>query len=391
MQPITIRPSVSVVIVKPTKSCNAGCTYCSAPPEVNGSGKWTLDLWKQYFDKIQPGLMERGVVIWHGGEPMLMGPDFFRAAHEYAWSKMPNLRFSMQTNLLLYSKQRWKELFEVDMRGSVSTSFDPDQRHREYKGSTELYTRLFMSRLEMAVDDGFRPVVIGTYTEDTIHTAFEMYDWSLARGDRGVSLRFNYRYPAGRVAEEGETLTPETYGKTLIALYDRWIVDMPSFGIVPLDQMFMKTIGMESSRCPWMNDCAGRFLEIEPNGDVYNCSEFADLDDPEFRFGNLDEHDLAHLMSSPAAVMLRRRRYDLPADCKVCPHFRECEGGCMRDSVLYGRGLGGKFYYCRSWKMVFNRIKESIASGEADLLIRKKGFDPDEVRRRLGHKLFEAA
>jgi len=385
------RPSISVVIVKPTKACNAGCTYCAAPPEVNGAGKWTVDLWKQYFDKVQPGLMAGATIIWHGGEPMLMGPEFYKEAHAYAWERMPHLRFSMQTNLLLYNSKRWKELFEVDMGGGISTSFDPDQRHREYKGSTELYTRLFMSRLEMAVDDGFRPVVIGTYTEETIHTAFEMYEWSLARKERGVPLRFNYRYPAGRAADEGAVLSPESYGRTLVALYDRWIREMPPFGIVPLDQMFMKTIGMESSRCPWMKDCGGRFLEIEPNGDVYNCSDFADMGDKQYSFGNLDEHDLAHLMSSPAAVAMRRRRYDLPQDCLTCPHFTECEGGCQRDSVLFGRGLGGKFYYCQSWKMVFNRIKESIATGEADELIRRKGFVPEDVRRRVGARSLELA
>lgn len=384
--------SISVVIVKPTKYCNAGCTYCSAPPSADGfADRWDIDRWKRYFDTIQPGLMPGATIIWHGGEPMLMGPEFYRQAHEYAWSKMPNLRFSMQTNLLLYNTKRWKALVEDDLRGGISTSFDPDQKHREYKGSTELYTRLFMDRLNTALDDGFRPVIIGTYTEETIDQAFKMYDWSLSMGDRAPSLRFNYRYPAGRAADEGAVLDPLSYGNTLVALYNKWIVDMPDFGIVPLDQMFMKTIGMEQSRCPWMKDCGGRFLEIEPNGDVYNCSDFADMGDTSYSFGNLDHHDLAHLMASPAAAAMRRRRYDVPTDCLSCPHFAECEGGCMRDSALFGRGLGGKFYYCESWKMVFNRIKQSIATGEADALIRRKGFVPNDVRRGLGFVELEAA
>jgi hypothetical protein len=56
----------------------------------------------------------------------------------------------------------------------------------------------------------------------------------------------------------------------------------------------------------------------------------------------------------------------------------------MRDSVLYGKGLGGKFHYCASWMMVFDRIKRSVASGEADAAIEKYGQDPVSVRRRLG-------
>jgi radical SAM additional 4Fe4S-binding domain len=378
--------SISVVIIKPTKHCNAECTYCAAPPEVNAgpNDKWSVDRFKRYFDAIQEGLTPGATLIWHGGEPMLMPPEFYRAAHEYAWSIRPHIRFAMQTNLLLYSSKRWRDLFREDLKGNISTSFDPDERHREYKGNTELYTRLFMDRLNTAIDDGFNPVVIGTYTEETMQSAFDMYEWAVAMGKRAPSLRMNYRYPAGRASEEGAAIDPATYGEALLRLYDRWIVELPPFGIVPLEQMFKKTIGLESSRCPWMKDCGGRFLEIEPNGDVYNCSDFADMGDTSYSFGNLDVHDLAHLMSSPAAVAMRRRRYDVPADCLACPHFQQCEGGCTRDSVLFGRGLGGKFYYCQSWKMVFNRIKESIATGEADGLIRRFGRNPDAVRSMCG-------
>lgn len=386
------RMPISTVIIKPTKHCNAGCTYCSAPPEVNGSAHgWTVDTFKRYFDKIAGGLMPAASMIWHGGEPMLMGPDFYWEAHAYAKSILPQIRFSMQTNLLLYNSKKWQDVFRDVMGSRISTSFDPDQRHREYKGSTELYTRIFMSRLQMALDDGFRPMVIGTYSEDTIETAFSMYDWAVGMGDQAPDLRFNYRYPAGRDATAGVTLTPETYSKALLRLYDRWIVEMPAFRITPLDQMFKKTIGLEAARCPWLKNCGGHFLEIEPNGDVYNCSDFADLGDSTYRFGNMDEHDLAHLMSSPAAIAMRRRRYDLPEDCKTCPHFEQCEGGCMRDSALFGRGLGGKFFYCYSWKSVFRRIKESIATGEADNLIRSYRLDPQTVRRNLGYVELEVA
>lgn len=382
--------AISTVIIKPTKACNADCSYCSAPPEVNGDGKWDIDRFKRVFDRIQPGLAPWATVIWHGGEPMLMGPDFYVKAWEYAQSAMPGVKFAMQTNLLLYTP-RWKHVFHEIMGGQVSTSFDPDERHRQYKGRTDLYTRLFMNRLGMATDDGIHPLVIGTYSEETIDKAFDMYDFCMSWGERAPALRFNYRYPAGRDVESGATLTPETYGRTLLALYDRWIKDVPAFQITPLDQMLKKAVGRESGRCPWSKSCGGQFLEIEPNGDVYNCSEFADLGDEAFSYGNIDAHDLATLMRSPAAAAMRRRQYDLPADCLSCRHFDECEGGCARDSVLFGRGLGGKFFYCQSWKMVFDRIKQTIRNGEADGVMAKYDMDLDAARNRLGGRLVEVA
>lgn len=375
---------IGTVIIKPTKHCNADCTYCAAPPEVNGAPKWSIDDFKGYFDKLHPYLDPKAVLLWHGGEPMLMGPKFYWDAWEYVQSIKPGIRFSMQSNILGYDSKRWRDLIGGPFQGSISTSFDPDEQFREYKGSTALYSKIFWSRLDAMLKDGFKPKVIGTYTEETSELAMVMYEKSLSYGDLCFDLRMNYRYPAGRDEGMGEMLSPETYGRVLLKIYERWIRETPDFVVTPLDEMMKLTIGLEAMRCPWTGSCGGKFLGVEPNGDTYNCSEFADLDDEEYRFGNINEHSVPQMLATRAAKAARRRRIDLPADCKTCDHFAECGGGCMRDSVLYGKGLGGKFHYCQSWKMVFGRIKESIRSGEADAAIRKYGLDPETTRRRMG-------
>jgi len=374
--------TISTIILKPTKFCNASCSYCAAPPEVNGAAKWTIDQFRHAFDKLAPHLTGRAVIIWHGGEPLLMGPEFYRAAWEHARAAMPHIQFSVQSNILGYDSRRWRDVFSEVFQGSVSTSFDPDERHRVYKGSAELYSRLFFERLERILDDGFVPKVIGTYTDETAHLGMAMYERSLSCGDRAFNLRFNYRYPAGRDGGRGELISPEAYGGMIVGLYDRWIRDVPRFTVTPLDEMLKKVIGTEAMRCPWTSACGGRFLGIEPNGDVYNCSEFADTGDERWSFGNIFADTVPGLMRSRAAAAVRRRRVGLPAECLDCRHFQECEGGCMRDAVLFGKGLGGKFHYCLSWKAAFDRIKESVRTGEADAVIRMYGADPDAVRAR---------
>ena len=81
------------------------------------------------------------------------------------------------------------------------------------------------------------------------------------------------------------------------------------------------------------------------------------------------------------------RKYKVPDSCKSCVHFEECEGGCMRDSALYGRGIYGKFHYCESWQEVFSRVKESIITGEADGALRKYGHNPETIRSRVLERL----
>lgn len=381
---------ISTVIAKPTKLCNADCLYCSTPPD--GKGKWSLDDFKRYFDDLAPKMSGQAVWLWHGGEPMLMGPDFYHRAYEHARQALPQIRFSMQSNILGYSTGRWKELLETVFKRSISSSYDPDEINRTMKGSATRFHKIFFQKLDLMLADGFRPSVIGTYTEESAALGVELYERSKAQGNAAFSLRFNYRYPVGRAYGEGEAISPQTYGQMLLDVYNRWIVDNPPFMITPLDEMLGKVIGTEGSRCPWTNSCGGRFLSIDPDGSVYNCAEFGSLGaslveeglvDP-YKYGNLNGQTVEELLASPAASDMRRRRVDVPQTCRTCRHFNECEGGCARDSALYGRGMGGKFYYCESWIMVFDRIKESVLSGEADVVIREKfKRDPDVVRAAI--------
>jgi radical SAM protein with 4Fe4S-binding SPASM domain len=374
--------SISTIIAKPTKNCNADCLYCAAPPD--GEHRWSMDDFKFWFEKVSPYLTDQAHIIWHGGEPMLMGPEFFYKAHDFAKSVHPNVKFGMQSNILLYSASLWKDILENLMEGRISTSFDPDEMYRTLKGSTEAYTRRFYEKLELLAEDGFRPLVIGTYSQLTWTFGMKMYEKSLSYGDRAFDLRFNYRYPAGRDMGKGEMLSPETYGVMLIELYDRWINDVPEFQITPLNQMLKKVIGIESASCPWTKSCGGHILGIEPSMDTYNCSEFADLDGGEYRFGNMRTDSMEAMLGSQASLAIRRRRVNLPMDCTTCRHFQLCEGGCTRDAVLYEHGMGGKFHYCRSWMMVFDRIRESVKDGDADAVIIKYGEEPDQTRRFWG-------
>ena len=391
--------TIYVVVAKPTRFCNADCSYCSSPPLTeesikNGEPFWTIEQFKKYFDKVYPMMVEGSYWIWHGGEPMLMGTEFYMQVHEYATEQMnkynKKIYFSMQSNLLAYN-DKWKEVFTTVFAGSLSSSVDPDEYNRTVKGNPETYAKMFKRSINKILDDGFRPMVIGVYSEDTAELMHKMYDWSLSLGDKAFPLRFNYCHPSGRFEGGGEAIKPETYANKLIEVYNRWIVDVPEFTITPLDQMLKKALDLDGEgHCPWTKKCGGRFIEIEPNGDVYNCSDFADIGQ-QYCFGSLDDETktLQDLLMTTPALKIKRRSVQLPMSCQNCEHFNDCEGGCMRDSVLYNHGLYGKFHYCHSWKMVFTRIKESILTGEADGVLRRYGLTPEDIQKRIKNKLVD--
>lgn len=381
---------IYVVIAKPTRVCNADCTYCSSPPlEEMGESwepEWNLEKFKFYFDKVYPYMGDQSYWIWHGGEPMLMKPDFYLKAYDYVEEKVKKegrrVYFSMQSNLLGYN-DKWKHVFNKVFKGALSTSFDPDEKQRTIKGNPEVYSKVFKRSFEKILNDGFRPAVIGVYDEEKAPLMHTMYDWSLSMGDKAFPLRFNYCHPTGRLKEDGEAIKPETYGKALISIYDRWIKDVPAFEVTPLNQMLLKLLGQDGEgHCPWTKSCGGKFLGIEPAGDVYNCTDFADMGG-DFCFGNLNTNSMEEILNSQPSIAITRRSFQVPISCQECEHFDACEGGCARDAALYEHGLYGKFHYCKSWKMVFARIKESIITGEADKILEKYGFEPEKIKKQV--------
>lgn len=79
---------------------------------------------------------------------MLLGPDFYRECAEYAWKAKSELRFSMQSNMLLYTRDKWYDVFKNVFNGSLSSSLHPDWKHRTIKGNAEAYKKIFYDKLD---------------------------------------------------------------------------------------------------------------------------------------------------------------------------------------------------------------------------------------------------
>ncbi|ELP5898538.1 hypothetical protein QTV49_000412 [Vibrio vulnificus] len=109
---------ISVVLTKPTKACNADCSYCFAMPY--DKDRWTIDRFKSYFDKVEPYFQEPVQWIWHGGEPMLMGVDFYRETESYARQSGLNIKFSIQSNLTMYTEDKWLSYIKEDINRQYS-------------------------------------------------------------------------------------------------------------------------------------------------------------------------------------------------------------------------------------------------------------------------------
>ncbi|KDM89949.1 radical SAM protein [Photobacterium galatheae] len=366
---------ISVILAKPTKACNADCSYCFAKPYDRD--RWTIDRFKAYFDKIEPYLQEPVQWIWHGGEPMLMGVAFYREAERYARKSGLKINFSMQSNLTLFQEDKWLSYIKNDINQRISTSYDIDEVSRTISGNSEKYNDRFFGALDTLMDNRITPFVIGVFDDSNIDQASDMYALSKKYEEKyGVGLDFRINPKVDRFGEGFSgafQLDPVRYGQKLVELLDDWLDDKDAnFTITPIDSFirFYFNHG-QNTTCPWTNKCAGTFLNIEPNGDVYNCDDMVHYTGFDFKYGNLDNDSMEAILSSDPLKELTTRMHQIDPYCAECEFYYACRGGCGALSQLNKKVGDGRYPYCATNKIIFGHIKSLSESGRTEDLLRK--------------------
>jgi uncharacterized protein len=93
------------LILEPVKRCNLSCRYCYS--DGAGSGVMSRQTLQTALEKTARYAQRQGFreihILWHGGEPLLAGLGFFRAAMKILDGLASDLKFhhDLQTNGLL--------------------------------------------------------------------------------------------------------------------------------------------------------------------------------------------------------------------------------------------------------------------------------------------------
>ncbi len=183
------------------------------------------------------------------------------------------------------------------------------------------------------------------------------------------------RLPEGGFSPE--SVTPEGYGDFLCQIFDLWIYS----GLGQMDiQLFAETArilaGGQASLC-WMAPECGRAVVVEEDGRVYSCDHFVD---PEHRLGRLDKEDLSSLLDSPAQLNFgRSKREALTAQCKNCPWYHFCGGGCPKDRFA-PEGGAGHYYLCGGLQSLF---AHAVPVLEQIMEMSRRGMGPEAIMKEI--------
>lgn len=399
------------LLAKPTGAvCNLDCEYCfflSKEMLYPGSRfRLTDDVLEAYLQQLidaHAGMAEV-TIAWQGGEPTLMGLDFFRRAVDIAARRVaPGQRavHTIQTNGTLLD-EAWAAFF-AEHEFLVGISIDgPREIHDTYrvtKGRRGSFDKVMRGLGHL------RAAGVEWNALTTIHAANagrgrEVYRFLRDECDaRFVQLipiiervaetaqdgtvpwsswRDRPLYVQEGEAVTGRSVTGEQYGRFLIEIFEEWVRrDVGHVFVQMFDVALANWVGAPPSLCVHTQTC-GAALALEHTGDVYACDHYVE---PSHLLGNIGEQTLAEMVTSPQQRQFGRDKHDtLPEYCRSCDVRFACHGGCPKDRfVSTPSGEPGLNYLCPGYKAFFAHIDEPMRA-MADAL--RGGRAPAEIMER---------
>ena len=401
-------PVAFMTMLKPAGSaCNLDCTYCYYLDKAAQYGgreavmsDELLELYiRQYIEANEVPTVQ---FCWHGGEPLLLGLDFYRRALElqrkYADGK--RIENTLQTNGTLVD-ERWCELFAGGnflVGLSLDGPADVHDAFRLTKGGRPTFDRV-MRTVELfrshqvefntlsvvnRLSEG-RGAEIYRFFRDTVGSRYMQF---LPAVEHVVDLPGARRplivSPDREGARPAEwSVTAEGYGEFLCDLFDQWVVgDVGQVFVQLFDATLAQWCGVEPGVCS-MGETCGDALVVEHNGDVYSCDHFVY---PEHRLGNIRETPLVEIYRSEArrAFGLAKRNA-LPAECLSCRYYFACRGECPKHRFETGADGCRKNSLCAGLMRYF-RHAEPYMDCMRDLLSRQQSpaWVVPFARKRMG-------
>jgi uncharacterized protein len=355
-------------MAKPTGSrCNLRCDYCffleKAELYPGGDSRMTDEVMEAF---VRQTIAAQGVpfvtLAWQGGEPTLMGLDFFRRALEVEREALPagwQVERTIQTNGTLLDDD-WAA-FLARNKVLVGLSIDgPRELHDAYRhdGAGGSVFDKVEAAARLLRKHGAEFNVLCTINAANAGRPLEVYRYF--RDELGA--RYLQFIPIVEVAGPpahgiAGTVTDRSvgsleYGTFLSAIFDEWVrKDVGEMFVQSFDGVLAAYLRGYSSLCVLRPTC-GEGVALEFNGDVYSCDHFVD---PPYLLGNIMDTPIGDLVGSDRQQAFGRAKQEtLPRYCRECEFVFACNGECPKNRILLTPdGEPGLNWLCEGLKYFF--------------------------------------
>lgn len=352
-----------VPVIKPVGgSCNLHCAYCYFRQKEGGKTNTTVmgDGTLRSLIDATCGNQKTVEFIWHGGEPLLAGIDFYHQVleHESSWfSGEKRIYNSIQTNGTLVD-ERWVDFFSSNNFAAGVSLDGPAQFHdrvRGYRDGKGSFKKT-MEAIHLLKEGGVLSDIICCISSVNCDFPDSIFDFFIAQGIK----RLKFLQVQGRDQRDRLlpcSITGEQYANFLIGIFKKWLkLDDPEVEIREIKSIVNLMLGGNFRECMFAGECY-KYFTVYPDGSIYGCDSLPKVES--MRFGHISE-GLKQLEISPNFIKFRQRMKELKKKCASCEWFHICRGGCLQDWWPDIFNPKTRNLFCEGLKKIFTTLQKAL-------------------------------
>jgi len=338
----------------PTLGCPSKCSYCWSSEE--GSPIMSIETVRQVVAWLKNFREDRVTFTFHGGEPLLAGPEFYRQALPLLSQELHHLNpeFAMQTNLWRMTPEIAQILAEYHV--PLGSSIDGPREINDLQRGNGYFEKT-MKGYEVAKAQGLNVRFICTFTNQSVKSREEIFNFFLKNG---FTLKLHPALPSLRSENPRQwALEPEEYGELLVYLLDKSLEHLHDMDIMNINDLCRCVFTRQGNVCTFVN-CMGNTFAVGPDGSIYPCYRFVGM--PEYVMGNVYDHPSKEdLAKSDAWKLMHEFKSYVDKACGECKHIKYCRGGCPYNAIAPTNGtIQGVDPHCIAYKRIFDEITDRL-------------------------------
>jgi uncharacterized protein len=353
------QPNRPQFVVKLTKHCNLRCKYCYEYPYLSDKTKMELPQVEAMLKNIATTLVETNIkqasFTWHGGEPFLLSPEYYRAISALQTSILSSAGIEfynvVQSNLTILKEGHF-DLLKEGLIKSIGVSIDLFGDDRVNIGG-KVMDNVTLSNMQRLVDAEIPFATISVLSKKTAPFILKLFNFF---DELDVPWRI---LPIDLVAFEGQhdnnVLTSEEIVEVYKIVFEEWLKSTNAIIVEPINEYIdaaIASLNPNYSKYKFDKEKDDSLFIINTNGDVY--SE-ADSYDDRYTYGNIFTSPLSKLVESPARQRaIERAKMIVNSTCQECPYYGCCNGFRMAESTTE------KLYWDKDGKIACTVIRPTI-------------------------------
>ncbi len=349
------------LLIKPAGAdCNIACQYCFYACKSEFFGGKVHRMSDAVLEHLVKSYLkcrfEQSSFAFQGGEPTLMGLDFYKRLVELqARYAAPGqaVTNALQTNGILLDDAWGRFLAEHKFLTGISLDGPKayHDRYRRDRAGNGTFDRV-MAGIEACRRNKADYNILVLLNNHNVEHPDELFDFFT-----GLGIQFLQFVPCVEQAVDDPTkaapfsITPESYGRFMSRIFDRWLdYGVQKLSVRLFDSMLSYLLGGPQTECTFGRRCTD-YIVIEHNGDAFCCDFYVAGDT---RLGNIMETPIEQLAGGEIKRNFNRKKTEIDNKCLVCRYLDICRGGCPKDRAMLTGTHKVPSYFCEGYKLFFD-------------------------------------